>query len=100
VNVSWAGASIATSLNPHPISIGVVHLEDILIDLEDFSFLQKTNVEEAGGDGGVLTLKCNYFESLEEMRRGKVKEMKFWMYKNEAQKLASHLANVMNQTQN
>ena len=71
-----------------------------MIDLEDFSFLQKTNVEEAGGDGGVLTLKCNYFESLEEMRRGKVKEMKFWMYKNEAQKLALHLANVMNQTQN
>ena len=71
-----------------------------MIDLEDFSFLQKTNIEEAGGsNGGVLTLKCNYFESLEEMRRGKVKEMKFWMYKNEAQKLALHLANVMNQTQ-
>jgi hypothetical protein len=76
-----------------------VHLEDILIDLEDCSYLHRTNVEEAG-DEGVLTLKCNYFESLEEMRRGKVKEMKFWMYKNEAQRLASHLANVMNQTQN
>ena len=72
-----------------------------MVDLEDFSFLHRTNIEEVSdGDGGVLTLKCNYFESLEEMRRGKVKEMKFWMYKNEAQKLASHLANVMNQTQN
>jgi hypothetical protein len=72
-----------------------------MVDLEDFSFLHRTNIEEVSdGDGGVLTLKCNYFESLEEMRRGKVKEMKFWMYKNEAQKLALHLANVMNQTQN
>ncbi|WP_058188491.1 hypothetical protein [Terracidiphilus gabretensis] len=70
-----------------------------MVDLEDFSFLQKTNVEEAdGGNGGVLTLKCNYFESLEEMRRGNIKEMKFWMYKNEAQKLASRLTTSLGDT--
>ncbi|MGA2250151.1 hypothetical protein [Terracidiphilus sp.] len=73
-----------------------MQLEDVLIDLEDFLFLQKTNIEEVDeGDGGVLTLKCNYFESLGELRRGNVKEMKFWMYKNEAQKLASLLADVV-----
>ncbi len=67
-----------------------------MADLEEFSFLHRTNVEEVDdGDGRVLTLKCNYFDSLEELRRGEVKEMKFWMYKNDAIKLALLISNVV-----
>jgi hypothetical protein len=72
-----------------------------MVDLEDCLFLHNANTEEAGDDDGrVLTLQCNYFESLEGLRSGDIKEMKFWMYKNDALRLASLITSVAEPTSN
>lgn len=60
-------------------------------DLTGYFFLHTTTVERAlekeeGGE--VLTLECMYFESAEDMRSNRPKEIKFWTYRDEALALA------------
>jgi hypothetical protein len=65
--------------------------------LEDSSYLHTAMVEEvrdAIGSNTLLTIECQYFETLDDLRSGNIKQMKYWMYKEEALRFASSITNA------
>jgi hypothetical protein len=62
--------------------------------LADYSFLYETKVEsteDADGKPNLLTIECKYFETLEDPREKRLKEVKFWTYREDAMALAALL---------
>ena len=66
--------------------------------LFNYSFLHTVKVEEASEDReDILTLKCSYYESPEEMKNPP-KEIKFWAYTDDAVALARLILRVAGET--
>ena len=65
--------------------------------LTDYAFLFATTVEralETGQDAKALTLQCTYFESPEDMRDNRPKEIKLWTYRDKAIALAELILRI------
>ncbi len=68
-----------------------------MTELTDYYFLHTTTIEKAleeGEDAKVITLKCMYFESPEDMQNSRPKEIKFWAYEDEAVALAELILRI------
>ena len=60
-------------------------------NLADYSFLYSTEVEramETEEGNKALTLKCTYYESPDDLKNKRPKEIKLWTYRDEAIALA------------
>jgi hypothetical protein len=65
--------------------------------LMDYSFLHTTTVERAfeiNAETDALTFTCTYYESPEDMQNQRSKEIRFWIYQDDAVALAELILRI------